>query len=187
MSLTPDWRARVEEFVRPLYTELDGVDTFGRVAEVEKRLRRLAGGIDHDPDLLQLLALFHGVVARLGSLAAGGRWQLFVGALGAPPEVVSRLRRGLERFGEAPATPEEALLHDAVLLERSGVRAALGRLLDAGRHRWTLERALAQLDAGPLPERFMTPRGREIAGERRRATASWIAHLETSLGADGSD
>lgn len=181
MSLVAGWRTRIEESVRPLYTGLDGVDTFGRVAAVETRLRELAAGVDHDPELLELLVLYHGVVRRLGSLAAGGRWQLFLGGLGAPPELVARLRRGLERFLQAPANVEEALLHDAVLLESCGVRAALGRLLDAGRRRSTLDRALAQLDAGPAPESFHTARGRATAAVLRRATARWIAHLEASL------
>jgi hypothetical protein len=180
MSLAPDWRQRVEEAVRPLYAGLDGVDTFPRVTALERGLRQLTEGIAHDPELLELLALYHGVVPRLGRLDAGGRWQLFLGGLGASRELVSRLRRGLERFAEAPATPEEALLHDAVLLERTGVRAALARLLEAGRRRRPLDRALAELDAGPGPDRFHTPRAREIAAGRHDETSRWIAAVRSA-------
>jgi hypothetical protein len=186
VSLVADWRGRVEEFVRPLYTELDGLDTFGRVAAIEARLERLAEGVEHDAVELALLTLFHGVVGRLGSLAPGGRWQLFLAGLGAPPPLVVRLRRGLSRLRAAPATPEEALLHDAVLLERCGVRAALERLLDAGRRRSSLDRALAQLDAGPGPESFHTRCGRALAGELQQAAARWLADLEERVAVEGA-
>ena len=66
MSLPGDWRARVEQYVRPLYTELDGVETFSRVERLEERVAELAAGAAHDPRRLELLILFHGVVDRLG-------------------------------------------------------------------------------------------------------------------------
>ncbi len=181
MSLAADRRARVEEYVRPLYTELDGVDTFGRVGQIESRLARLAVGVEHEPELLELMVLFHGVVPRLGSLASGGRWQLFVRGLGLPDSDVARLRSGLGRYEESPRTLEERLLHDAVLLERTGVRAAVSRLLLAGRRRLPLERALAQLDAGPDAERFRTAAGREIAAARQAGTSDWIVRLRAAV------
>jgi hypothetical protein len=181
MSLTPGRRARVEEYVRPLYTELDGVDTFSQVEEIERRLARLAPGVRHHPELLELMVLFHGVVARLGSLARGGRWQLFVRGLGLADGDVARLRSALGRYAESPRTPEEELLHDAVLLGRTGVRAVVTRLLAAGRRRAPLERALAQIDSGPDPERFRTPAGRELAVVRQSAAIDWIARLRASV------
>lgn len=184
MSLPETWRARVEEYVRPLYTELDGVETFSRVERLEARLTDLARGVDHDGPLLELLTLFHGVVDRLGSLAPGGRWQLFLRRLGVEPTAVARLRGGLDRYARAPRTVEEELLHDAVLLERSGLEALLTRLLQAGRKRWTLERALATLDPGPEPERFRTPRGRELAARRHADAEQWLTDLRRRLAAE---
>ncbi|NNL64788.1 MAG: hypothetical protein HKP30_00965 [Myxococcales bacterium] len=167
--------------MRPLYTELDGVETFGQVGAIERRLARLAAGVEHDPQQLELMVLFHGVVGRLGSLAGGGRWQLFVRGLGLADSDVTRLRSALRRYAESPRTPEEKLLHDAVLLERTGVRAAVSRLLAAGRRRVPLERALAQIDAGPDPGRFCTAAGREIAAARQSVAVDWIARLRDSL------
>lgn len=184
MTLSAAERARVEEYVRPLYTELDGVETFGRVGELERRLAELAVGIEHQPELLELLTLFHGVVGRLGSLAPGGRWQLFLRGLGVPAVRVARLRRGLERLATRPQSAEERLLHDALLLERSGVGAVLSRLLAAGRKRLALDRALTQLDAGPEPERFHTRRGREIATQRHAVAMRWIGELRSLIAAE---
>ncbi len=178
---TPGRRARVEEYVRPLYTELDGVDTFGRVEQVERRLTGLASGVEHDPGLLELLALFHGVVPRLGSLANGGRWQIFLRGLGLSQGDVARLRSALGRWAETPRTPEEELLHDAVLLERTGVRAAVSRLLAAGRRRVPLDRAMMQLDSGPEADRFRTAAGRELAAARQSVAVEWIAGLRDAL------
>lgn len=177
MSLPAEWRARVEEYVRPLHTELDGVETFSRVGRLEDRLEDLARGVEHDAQRLELLVLFHGVVDRLGSLASGGRWQLFLRGLGLEAAEVARLRGGLERFADQPRTVEEELLHDAVLLERSGIEALLSRLLQAGRKRLPLERALTQLDAGPEPGRFRTARGRELAAARYQAAQDWLEEL----------
>ena len=177
MSLEPRLRVRVEEYVRPLYTELDGVDTFSQVTALERRLAVLSRNVAHDGERLELLVLFHGVVSRLGNLTAGGRWQLFLRGLGLEREAVLRLRAGLERFSTAPQTVEEALLHDAALLERAGVRASVARLLAAGRKRAPLDRALAQLDPGPDPERFLTPAGRALASARYAAAMGWIDHL----------
>ena len=184
MSLSAEWRARVEEYVRPLHTELDGVETFSRVERLEHRLAELARDVDHDPRLLELLTLFHGVVDRLGSLAGGGRWQLFLRGLGLAPADVARLRSGLERFADEPRTVEEELLHDAVLLERCGVEAVLSRLLAAGRKRLPLDRALAQLDAGPEPGSFRSARGRRLASGRYCAAEEWLDDLRARLRAE---
>src|SRR5690349_12636028 len=82
MTLSPEVQRRVEEMVRPLYAGLDGVQTFDRVDRLRRQLAALGtmpeGG---DADLLELLLLLHGVVDRLGSLASGGRLDLFLRGL----------------------------------------------------------------------------------------------------------
>jgi len=184
MKLPSEWRVRVEEYVRPLHTELDGVETFSRVGRLEERLLDLSRGVEHDEALLELLVLFHGVVDRLGSLADGGRWQLFLRGLGVAPTEVKRLRAGLERFASQPRRVEEALLHDATLLDRSGVEAVISQILAAGRKRLPLDRALAQLDAGPEPDRFRSARGRRLAAVRYSAAQAWLEDLSLRLAAE---
>ena len=193
MTLSADLRQRVEQMVRPLYAGLDGVQTFDRVDRLRRHVREMsaipampAAGPETavDSDLLDLLLLLHGVVDRLGSLAAGGRLDLFLRGLGLPEERVRGVRAGLGRLREAPQETEERLLHDALLLESAGVSAAAERLLAAGRKRTPLSRALAQLDPGPSEERYRTAPGRKLGGQRRQAALLWIEELRRQVAAE---
>lgn len=168
-----------EELARPLYAGLDGVQTFDRVERVRRRLGVLTR--DEPPldrELLDVLAVFHGVVARLGPLGPGGRLDLFLAGRGIDDKRRFRIRRALGRFDAEPQTREERFLHDAVLLEQCGVPAAVGRLLVAGKKRLPPRRAVSSLDAGPAEERFVTEPGRVWARRERRATDRWLAELK---------
>jgi hypothetical protein len=179
--VTPEARQRIEQFVKPLYAGLDGVQTFDRVERLRARLAGLREGTVLEGDLLELLLLFHGVVDRLGSLAAGGRLDLFLRSLDLPEDLARRLRAGLGRLHEDPRGPEEELLHDALLLESAGVVAAAGRLMAAGKKRTPLAKALVQLDPGPPAERYRTPRGAALGAARRREAEAWIADLRQKV------
>src|SRR5262245_52381130 len=154
---TPGLLRRVEDFVRPLYAGLDGVQTFERVGRLRRHLAALAPAGAGDPELLELLLLLHGAADRLGSLAPGGRLDLFLRGQGLPEPRARRVRQALGRLGEGPAGgaepqgEEEELLHDALLLDGAGVVAAAERLMAAGKKKLALARALAQLDPGPAP------------------------------------
>jgi hypothetical protein len=195
VSLDPALRRRVEEMVRPLYAGLDGRQTFDRVARLERWVGELAaGGPDGasgsevsgapevDGELLELLVLLHGVVARLGSLGRDGRLALFLRASGVSEERSRRLRQALGR--ETPESAEEELLHDALLLESAGVGAAVERLMEAGRKRLDPARALSRLDPGPPPERYRTAAGAALGAARRAAAQSWLEDLRHRLATD---
>jgi hypothetical protein len=180
--MNDDLRRRLEQYVKPLYAGLDGVQTFDRVDRLRGHLAALradpAGqSAALDEALLELLLLFHGVVDRLGSLAAGGRLDLFLRSLGLPEEMTRAVRAGLGRLEAEPRGPEEELLHDALLLEAAGVIPAVERLMAAGKKRVALARALAQLDPGPAAERYTTPRGAALGAARRREAEAWIEDL----------
>lgn len=182
--MTPEARQRIEQFVKPLYAGLDGVQTFDRVDRLRLRLAHLREGregVEVDGDLLELLLLFHGAVDRLGSLAAGGRLDLFLRGLDLPEDLTRRARAGLGRFHEDPRAPEEELLHDALLLESAGILSAVERLMAAGKKRTAVARALAQLDPGPPAERYRTPRGAALGAARRREAEEWIADLRRKV------
>ena len=179
--MTPETRQSVEQLVRPLYAGLDGVQTFDGVERLRARLALLKEGTAVDEDLLELLLLFHGAVERLGSLAAGGRLDLFLRSLDLPENLTRRVRAGLGRFREDPRGTEEELLHDALLLEAAGVAAAAERLMAAGKKRTPLARALVHLDPGPAPERYRTVRGAALGAARRREAEEWIAELRRKV------
>ncbi len=170
-------RAQIESWVRPLYAELDGVDTFPVVERRAARVARLLDGEAVDEVYLELLLLFHGTVKGLGSTDPRGRWWLFLRGLGIADVRIHHLSQGLARWEESPAGPEEEALHDAVLLEEVGVLAAASRIWRAGRKRVALTRAVSTLDAGPVPERFRTAEGRRLARRRRAAAEAWISTL----------
>ena len=155
MILEDDVRRRLEQYVKPLYSGLDGVQTFDRVGRLRSHvaaLRERAGKTADetiDELLLEILLLLHGVVDRLGSLSAGGRLDLFLKGLGLPDELVRAARNGAGRLHDDPRRPEEELVHDALLLESTGVVATVERLMAAGKKRVALVRALAQLHPGP--------------------------------------
>lgn len=176
-GLDPSLRRQVEQFVRPLYAGLDGVQTFDRVDRLRARVDAIRGQTGVEEELLDLLLLLQGVTERLGSLAQGGRLDLFLKGLGLPENLVRRVRAGLGRLPDEPRGAEEELIHDALLLESSGVVAAAERLMAAGKKRTPVARALAQLDPGPAAERYRTPRGAELGALRRREAEEWIADL----------
>ena len=182
--MTPEIRQRAEQFVRPLYAGLDGVQTFDRVERLRRRVAGLAEGLDVDGDLLDLLLVFHGVVDRLGSLAPGGRLDLFLRDLGLADSLARRVRAALGRIGEDPKGPEEELLHDALLLEAAGVGATAERLMALGKKRTPLARALVQLDPGPPAERYRTARGAALGAARRQEAETWIADLRRRIAAE---
>jgi hypothetical protein len=176
-GIDPHLRRQVEQFVRPLYAGLDGVQTFDRVDRLRTRIEAIRTATVLDDELLDLLLLLQGVTDRLGSLAPGGRLDLFLKGLGFSEGLVRRVRAGLGRLPDEPRGAEEDLIHDALLLESSGMVAAVERLMAAGKKRTPVGRALAQLDPGPAAERYRTPRGAELGALRRREAEAWIADL----------
>lgn len=175
---------QAEQFVRPLYAGLDGIQTFGQVERLRARVAAIREGLPASDDLLDLLILFHGAVDRLGSLSPGGRLDLFLKGLGLDDDLVRRLRLGLSRLREDPRGPEEELVQDALLLESAGVAAAAERLMAAGKKKIVLSRALAQLDPGPPAERYRTPRARELGTRRRQEAEIWIEELRRKVAAE---
>jgi hypothetical protein len=179
--MDPGIRLRVEQYVKPLYAGLDGVQTFDRIDRLRAHLAAIRSGEPSGPaideDLLELLLLLHGAAERLGSLAPGGRLDLCLRGLGLPEDLVRKVRTALGRFRGDPRRPEEEMLHDALLLESAGVVATAERLMAAGKKRTPIGRVLAQLDPGPPAERYRTRHGAALGAARRRDAEAWIEDL----------
>jgi hypothetical protein len=188
--LDGDVRRRLEQYLKPLYAGLDGVQTFDRVGRLRAHAAALRqagpGALEIDERLLEILLLLQGVVDRLGSLAAGGRLDLFLKGLGLPDELVRAARNGAGRLCDDPRRPEEELVHDALLLESAGVVATVERLMAAGKKRVALARALAQLDPGPAAERYRTASGATLGAARRKAAEEWIEDLRRRAAQEGT-
>ena len=63
------------------------------------------------------------------------RTEIFLSSLGVAPRTVQRLFRGLTRFETEPATREEEIVHDAVLLDAMGAYGITHGLADAYKER----------------------------------------------------
>ena len=176
--LSEDVRRRLEQFVKPLYAGLDGVQTFDRVGRMRTHVAALQEGIGQPVDglLLEILLLLHGVVDRLGSLAPGGRLDLFLKGLGLPDELVRAARTAPAAAGTIPAGPRKSCCttHCSSNRRCPGHRE---RSDGGGEEAGGLARALAQLDPGPAAERYRTARGASLGAARRKAAEEWIEDL----------
>ena len=177
--MNPEARRSIEEYVRPLAAGLDGVTHFGDVARVVAASERIAAGReDLDRDLLYLLAVFSGQekwISRMGNLS---RTEIFLESRGVPPRTIRSLLKGLSRFETAPRSPEEEIVHDAVLLERMGAYGVLRLVEDARRERSDFpEIARSIEEAALLPLR--TAAAEALARPRREAMLAFARTLRS--------
>ena len=121
-------RARILDFVRPLSVGLDGVTNFGFVErrieisdflEGEERRVRPAGEGCADSGRLFLLAAFAGLPSAR-RITPDSREDLLLRSLHLPLEEIRILVSSVSRLESDPRSPEERIVHDAILLETVG-------------------------------------------------------------------
>ncbi len=174
-ALDPAAKAQILDFVRPLSVGLDGMTNFGfvkrrlRISEVlfegEEGREGAAGSAGAHPARLFLLTAFAGLPSAR-RITGDSREELLLRSLRIPFEEISSLVSSLNRVESSPQTPEERIVHDAMLLESVGAYGVTQILVAGARERMTLEEMADAIDARMDAARFATGAGRRLAGER---------------------
>lgn len=174
MALTLDEtaRARILEFVRPLSVSLDGMTNFGFV---ERRLKisedflegeeSRDGNVHVDRGRLFLIAAFAGLPSAR-RITPDSREELLLRSLRIPVEEISSLVSSLRRLESDPKSPEEKIVHDAMLLETVGAYGVTQLLISGARERMTLAEMAGEIAERMASARFATEAGRGLAAER---------------------
>lgn len=175
LALDSASKARILDFVRPLSVSLDGMTNFGFV---ERRIRiserflegeEETGGADSvggaDPARVFLLAAFAGLPSAR-RITQDSREDLLLRSLRLPLEEIRILVSSLSRFESWPETPEERIVHDAMLLESVGAYGVTQLLVAGARGRMTVAEMAREILEKMNSVRFVTEAGRRLAAER---------------------
>ncbi|HEX8170911.1 MAG TPA: hypothetical protein VF824_10265 [Thermoanaerobaculia bacterium] len=110
-------RQRLEQFLRPLYQDLDGASRMDEVERIAKIARRLHSPADARS--FELLLLFHALGKWLEKVGNISRVVLVVGNV--TEEELRRTSASIRRL-EEPVSEEERAVAAAVLIDGAGVR-----------------------------------------------------------------
>ena len=164
-------RERILDFVRPLSVGIDGVTNFGFV---ERRLRiaknlleemRRGDGAAEVDDRLFLITAFAGLPAAR-RISPDSREDLLLRSLRIPFEEIQILVSSLNRYEAGPQSPEEKLVHDAMLLESVGAYGVTQLLLAGARERMTPAEMAGEIAEKMSAVRFATEAGGRLAADR---------------------
>ncbi len=165
-------RERILDFVRPLSVGIDGVTNFGFV---ERRLKisedffeRGRGTGDTaaaNSDRLFLLCMFAGLPAAR-RISPDSREDLLLRSLRIPFEEIRILVSSLSRIESDPKSPEERIVHDAMLLESVGAYGVTQLLLAGARERMTPAEMAREIAEKMSEVRFATEAGNRLAADR---------------------
>jgi hypothetical protein len=165
-------RAAILDFVRPLSVGLDGVTNFGYV---ERRLkisedffergRETGDTAEANSDRLFLLCMFAGLPTGR-RITRDNREGLLLRSLHLPLEEIRILVSSLSRIESDPQSPEEKIVHDAMLLESVGAYGVTQLLVAGSRERMTLEEMAREIAERMAAARFATPAGHRLAADR---------------------
>ncbi|HEY3054766.1 MAG TPA: hypothetical protein VGK31_02415 [Thermoanaerobaculia bacterium] len=153
----------LEEFLKPLYQEVDGVSRFDEIERIARIARAIHGDANHE---LELLVLFHGL----------GKWLEKVGNLSRTMLAVPGLDEGELRRTAAsirrldmPGTDVERSVAAAVLIDRSGVRGLAQRFAAARREGHTVIDVVREALAESWIPEWLPERARPVLEARLEA------------------
>ena len=168
-------RKQVLDFVRPLSVGIDGATNFGFVErririsenlfEGEEGKESAGDGAGSLPARLFLLTAFAGLPSAR-RITPDGRESLLLRSLRIPLEEISRLSSSVARLESSPESPEEKIVHDAMLLESVGAYGVTQLLVAGARERMTLGEMAREIAEKMAGARFATEAGRRLAAER---------------------
>ena len=119
---------RLEDYLLPLYQDVDGVSRFGdvqRIAAIARRIHQPA-----DPAAFELLLLFHGLGSWLQKVGNLSRTVLAVE--GVTEAELRRTAASVRRL-DNPESDDERAVATAILIDRAGVRGLAQRFAAARR------------------------------------------------------
>ena len=161
-----DVRLRLEDFLRPLYQELDGASRADEVERIARIARRLYVPAPADARAFELLLRFH----RLG------RWLERVGnlsrtALAVDEVTEDELRRTAASIArlQHPVTEGERAVAAAVMIDGAGVRGLVEQFTHARREGSSVLDILRNALADVSEPEWLSDEAREWLRERREA------------------
>ena len=168
-------KARILDFVRPLSVSLDGMTNFGfvdrrlKISEIlfegEEGKERAVDVVGALPARLFLLTAFAGLPSAR-RITPDSREELLLRSLRIPFEEISSLVSSLNRLESSPESPEEKIVHDAMLLESVGAYGVTQLLVAGARERMTLGEMAREIAEKMAGARFATEAGRRLAADR---------------------
>jgi len=165
-------RERILDFVRPLSVSLDGMTNFGFVERRLKIAKNLLEGVrrpdcaeEVDEDRLFLITAFAGLPAAR-RISPDSREDLLLRSQRIPFEEIRILVSSLNRYEADPQSPEERIVHDAMLVESVGAYGVTQLLVAGARERMTLAEMAQEIVEKMESARFATPAGRRLAADR---------------------
>lgn len=181
-------RKSILDFVRPLSVGIDGMTNFGFV---ERRLKISENLLESeesrdgkgrvDRDRLFLLAAFAGLPGAR-RISPDSREDLLLRSVRIPFEEIRILISSLSRYEHDPESPEEKIVHDAVLLESVGAYGVTQLLVSGARERQTLAEMAKEIAEKMAAARFATPAGRRLAADRVAFAALFAQKLAEEAG-----
>jgi hypothetical protein len=122
-------RRRLEEFLQPLYQDLDGVSRFAGIERVASIARRLHTPATDNGRAFELLLLFHGLGRWLEKIGNRSRAVLTIGLSDSELRTLADSIRRLD----TPSNDAERALAAAILIDSAGVRGLAERFSRARR------------------------------------------------------
>jgi hypothetical protein len=173
-----DLRRNLENFLRPLYQDLDGVSRIDEVERIAGIARRLYGPPPGHERAFELLLSFHRLGKWLDKLGNVSRTVL--GVPGLTERELSRAAASIARL-HAPVSDEERAVAAAVLLDNAGVRGLTDLFTRARREGNSLMDVLrASLADVSVPE-WLPPQAETWLHERREARRVFCRRLLEEL------